>query len=262
MKHPTWKSELLGLVEVLRTDWLTIIPLFPMFFVSNWFYTYQFNDVNLARFDIRSRALNNVLYWVAQIAGALAFGALLDISMVRRSVRAKIGLVVLFVLTMAVWGGGYALQRLYTRADQVKTDWAEAAFGGPSALFVFYGFYDAAWQTTVYWLMGALTNNGRKTAFYAGFYKGLQSAGAAVAWRIDTLGISYMASFASCWTLLAGGLVCAAPVVWLKVLDHVSVEEDLKFSDATIEDVVAPPTTSTMTEIRRRISTIVVSETV
>src|SRR6266516_358895 len=194
MKHPTWNSELLGLVEVLRTDWKIILPLFPMFFVSNWFYTYQFNDVNLARFDIRSRALNNLLYWFAQIVGALVFGAALDISTVRRSVRARVVLVALFVLTMAVWGGGYAFQRQYTRAmipvaDQVKTDWDNAGFAGPSILYVLYGFYDAAWQTTVYWLMGAMTNNGRKTAFYAGFYKGLQSAGAAIAWRLDTLGI-------------------------------------------------------------------------
>lgn len=35
-------------------------------------------------------------------------------------------------------------------------------------LYMFYGFYDAAWQTCVYWFMGALTNNGRKLANYAG----------------------------------------------------------------------------------------------
>ncbi len=33
---------------------------------------------------------------------------------------------------------------------------------------MFYGFYDAAWQTCVYWFMGAMTNNGRKLANYAG----------------------------------------------------------------------------------------------
>lgn len=70
MKHPTWKSEIVGLFETLRDDpW--VILLFPMFFASNWFYTYQFNDVNLAHFNTRTRALNNVLYWTAQIFGAL-----------------------------------------------------------------------------------------------------------------------------------------------------------------------------------------------
>lgn len=35
--------------------------------------------------------------------------------------------------------------------------------------------------------MGALSNSGRKAANLAGFYKGLQSAGAAVFWRLDGL---------------------------------------------------------------------------
>lgn len=36
--------------------------------------------------------------------------------------------------------------------------------------------------------MGALTNNTRKLANFAGFYKGIQSAGAAIAGRVDALG--------------------------------------------------------------------------
>jgi hypothetical protein len=88
--------------------------------------------------------------------------------------------------------------------------------------------------------MGSLTNNGRKTAFFAGFYKAIQSAGAAIMFRLDTIDIPYMNLFASCWTLLAGSLVIAAPVILWKVKDHVSVQEDLKFSDETEEDVLAP----------------------
>jgi hypothetical protein len=44
--------------------------------------------------------------------------------------------------------------------------------------------------------------------------------------------------FGATWGVLAGALVLAAPVVFLKIKDHVSIEEDLKFSDETIEDVV------------------------
>ena len=66
MKNPTWKTEILGLWETLWND-PYVIFLFPMFFASNWFYTYQFNDVNSARFDVRTRALNSVLYWLAQM---------------------------------------------------------------------------------------------------------------------------------------------------------------------------------------------------
>jgi hypothetical protein len=69
------------------------------------------------------------------------------------------------VLTMTVWGGGYAYQKTYTRAlvgqgsktpddtsdDYIKTDWTDSGYVGPMFLYIFYGFYDAAWQTSIYW---------------------------------------------------------------------------------------------------------------
>ncbi|KAI4197423.1 MAG: hypothetical protein LQ350_005916 [Teloschistes chrysophthalmus] len=242
MKHPTWQSELLGLLETLKTDrW--VVFLFPMFFASNWFYTYQFNDVNSARFNIRTRALNGLLYWSSQILGALLFGYALDVSRIRRSVRAKAAWAVLFVITMAIWGGGYAWQKQYTRADTSakdapRIDWTASGYVGPMFLYMFYGFYDAAWQTCVYWFMGALTNNGRKLANFAGFYKGIQSAGAVVIFRIDALKAPFMNEFASCWGLLAGALLIALPLILVKVRDTVPLEDDVKFSDETIEEVM------------------------
>jgi len=86
--------------------------------------------------------------------------------------------------------------------------------------------------------MGALTNNSRKLANFAGFYKGIQSAGAAITWRLDDLGVPYMNMFASNWGLLAGSLLVALPVILLKVEDTVSLEKDLQFTDGTLEDVV------------------------
>ena len=85
--------------------------------------------------------------------------------------------------------------------------------------------------------MGALTNNGRKLANFTGFYKGIQSAGQAIVFRIDALGTPFLSIFASCWALLAGSLVVAAPLVWAKVRDSVPLEEDLRFTDETVEDV-------------------------
>ncbi|KAK0268481.1 hypothetical protein LTR35_015502 [Friedmanniomyces endolithicus] len=254
MQHPTWKSEFIGLWETLISDpW--IICLWPMFFASNWFYTYQFNDVNLAQFNTRTRALNNVLYWFFQIVGAVLFSFILDFPGMRRTTRAKVVWCTLVVLTFAIWGGGYAFQTTYTRAevnkgantpldpsdDYVKMDWTSHGYIGPMFLFIFYGVYDAAWQTSIYWFMGATTNNSRKLANFAGFYKGIQSAGAAIIWRLDGLDAPppYMNIFASCWALLAGGLIIAAPVLLMKIKDTVSVEEDVKFTDESVDDVVA-----------------------
>lgn len=86
--------------------------------------------------------------------------------------------------------------------------------------------------------MGSLTNNGRKLANFAGFYKGIQSAGGAISPQLDANLVSYMAEFAVNWGLLSGSLLIAAPVIWLKVKDTTDLDEDLKFSDETRADIL------------------------
>jgi hypothetical protein len=54
---------------------------------------------------------------------------------------------------------------------------------------------------------------------------------------MDDKKIAYMSMFASCWALLAGSLLIAAPVIWMKVKDTTDIEEDIKFSDEVLEDV-------------------------
>ena len=93
--------------------------------------------------------------------------------------------------------------------------------------------------------MGALTNNSRKLANFAGFYKGIQSAGSAITWRLDDLKIAYMASFASNWGLIVGSLLFALPVILWKIEDSVSLEKDVAFTDETVAEV-APKSHVTM----------------
>ncbi|KAK0634396.1 major facilitator superfamily domain-containing protein [Bombardia bombarda] len=247
MKNPSWKTEIMGLVETItRSPW--IILLFPMFFASNVFYTYQLNDFSGAHFNIRTRSLNGTLYWGAQIIGAIIMGFVLDYGKVRRSVKAKANLGVLFALTFIIWGGGWAWQKQQVTREvaedptvtfPAKVDWTDGGklYIAPMFQLIFYGFFDAAWQTSIYWYMGALSNSGRKAANLAGFYKGIQSAGAAVFWRLDALKTPYNTMFGATWGLLAAALVFAAPVIWLKIKDTVTIEEDLKFSDETVADV-------------------------
>ncbi|KAK6350884.1 hypothetical protein TWF718_004066 [Orbilia javanica] len=235
VQHPSWKSELLGLWEVLVTEpW--ILALFPMFFSSNYFYSYQFNAYNLARFTTRTRSLNSLLYWLSQIIGAALMGFALDTKHLTRVTRARVGFVFVFVLTLGIWGGGYAFQRQYNRETAEilpKIDWHDNGYGGPLVLYMCYGLYDAIWQTYVYWVMGALSNNSRKLAIYAGFYKGIQSAGSAITFRLDSLKVPYIRMFGSTWGLLLGSLLVATPIIFLRIQEHVSAEEDLKFSDET-----------------------------
>ena len=86
--------------------------------------------------------------------------------------------------------------------------------------------------------MGAMTNNGRKLANFAGFYKGIQSAGSALMWSLDGQHhVAFMRLLAACWGLLAGSLIIGLPLIWFKISDTVPLEEDLKFSDETVADV-------------------------
>ncbi|KAG6005994.1 hypothetical protein E4U21_007487 [Claviceps maximensis] len=244
-KNPSWQSELLGLWETLRFEPF-IILLFPMFFSSNWFYVYQQNAVNGARFTTRTKALNSLLYYLAQIIAAWITGVMVDIQGVRRSLRAKVTWVVLVVFTFALWGGGYAYQKDYTREtvdeklnpDYTPTDWTSPGYVGPMFLYIFYGFYDAVWQACIYWYMGALSNSGRRLANYVGFYKGIQSVGAAVMANLDARKISFMSEFISNWVLLGASLIVALPVIFFKIQDHIEVQEDLKDTDETIEHVL------------------------
>lgn len=151
IKHPTWLTEIKGLFETLKNDYF-IVLLFPMFMASNWFTAYQFNSVNGFYFNIRTRSLNSLLYWLCQMIGAFVFGELLDMQRFSRSMRARINFGLLFVLTMGIWGGGYAFQRTYTRnSESPNMDWSSSGYAGPMFLYMFYGFYDASFQTFSYW---------------------------------------------------------------------------------------------------------------
>ncbi|CAI6097107.1 unnamed protein product [Clonostachys chloroleuca] len=253
MKNPSWKTELMGLWETLRAEpW--IVALFPMFFSSNIFYTYQNNGLNGAHFNVRTRALNGLLYWLAQIIGAIIMGYCLDVGKISRSLRAKICWAVIFAITFVVWGGGYAWEIKQVSRKEASTkeyqanslvDWTDGGekFIGPMFLYFFYGFFDAVWQTSIYWFMGSLSNSGRKAANLAGFYKGIQSAGACAFWSINSDdNIEYRTMFYVTWALLAFSLICAAPVLFWKIKDTITLEEDLKFSDETAEDVVVQGT--------------------
>jgi hypothetical protein len=50
--------------------------------------------------------------------------------------------------------------------------------------------------------------------------------------------MSYDLMFAVTWGLLGASLVIGAPVIFMRIKDTVTMEEDLKFSDETIEDVI------------------------
>lgn len=227
-KYPKISDEIRGMFRLLRHE-PKIYFLFPMFCASNWFYTYQFNDVNAARFNVRTRSLNSLLYWLFQMLGSIAVGVILDWQRFSRPTRARIGYSIIFFSSLAIWGGGLKFQLGVTRENVKENpliDFKDSDYIGPMFLYIGYGALDAAFQSFIFWILGTFSNNPKKVALYASFYKSLQSAFAAIAWRLDATEHSFMAMFASSWGLLQGSLVIAAPLILFKITETTAPELD------------------------------------
>ncbi|BGP58044.1 hypothetical protein JCM8202_001717 [Rhodotorula sphaerocarpa] len=211
--HPTWRKELIGMWELLKSEKL-LIALAPLAASSNWTYTYEQSTYNGHLFTLRTRALNSLLFWLFQMVGAGIFGVLIDLKRFSRVARAWSSFAFLLALHMAVWGATYHVQKGFHRDDEfVRIDLDEGRYAGYGALYVFQGILDAVTQNWAYWLMGAITSNPAQLARLVGFYKGIQSAGAAGAFAMDSGGTSYMHELAATWVVAVAGLVCAVPVL-------------------------------------------------
>ncbi|KAF9650654.1 MFS general substrate transporter, partial [Thelephora ganbajun] len=221
-RHPSWKAEFKGLWIAFRTD-PYIILLFPMFFASNYFYTWQFSDYNGVLFDIQGRALNNTVYWIAQILGSVLIGLLLDQKQYRRRVRAFLAWAILLGMVMGAHIWAWYYQKNYSRKstpESRKLGIRDRGYIPRVLLYILFGLLDAMWQTTSYWLIGAMSNSPQRLAHFTGFYKSMQSAGAAGIWRADGARVPYLNIFYSTWGLLLGGLVFALPMMHMRIKDH------------------------------------------
>ncbi|KAG0224892.1 hypothetical protein BGW41_004921 [Actinomortierella wolfii] len=220
---PTWTGELVAVFK-LFLDWRMLV-LTPMFLSSNWFYSYQFSTVNGAYFSIRTQALNSIFYWAAQIFGSWSFATVLDTQRFDRRKRALIGLGVVSLAFIATWTGGIFFQKTYTTKQTPGHDYEvlKADYVGPLFLYMFYGLNDAAWQTYCYWLMGALSNDATILSRYAGYYKCIQSAGAAISWRLNAIGIPFMTELIICYALLVASLP-GALFLAMRIKDHTDEE--------------------------------------
>lgn len=229
-RNPSWEAEFMSLVYAFWKDPL-IVLLLPMFWASNWFYTWQFNAYNGALFDIAGRSVNNFVYWVSQIIGSVMIGLLLDSKGLSRRSRAFLGWIILFVMVWLVHIWGYFYQKTYTRESASAPgfpliDIHDKSYPAHIWLYIFCGLLDSMWQTTAYWMMGAMSNDPAKLAYLAGLYKSIQSAGGAVAWRIDGIKLPYMNIFISTWVLLVAGLVFALPMLYLRVKEHTDLQDE------------------------------------
>ncbi|CAN1252428.1 UNC93-like protein 2 [Linum perenne] len=213
-------------IEVLKlfTNWKMLL-LAPAAWASNFYYTYQFNNVNAAQFDTRTRGLNNVSYWGAQIVGSLAIGLVFDHTFKSRRKRGFAGIATVALIGTAIWGGGFANQMGYSfsRMPNPKLDMLKSGskFIGPFVLFFCFGLLDAFFQAMIYWAIGAMADDSEVLSRYVGFYKGVQNTGAAVAWQLDSSKVPMMVQLIVNWGLATVSYPMLVALVALAVIDDV-----------------------------------------
>uniref|UniRef100_A0A0E0KM24 Major facilitator superfamily (MFS) profile domain-containing protein n=1 Tax=Oryza punctata TaxID=4537 RepID=A0A0E0KM24_ORYPU len=224
--------------EILKlfSNWRMLLVL-PAAWASNFFYTYQFNNVNGLLFTLRTKGLNNVFYWGAQMLGSAGIGYFLDFGFASRRRRGLCGVAAVAVVGTAIWGGGLASQLRYSDGEKLIDFKDGRRYAGPFLLYFSYGLLDAMFQSLIYWIIGALANDTQILSRYVGFYKGVQSAGAAVAWQIDTHKTSLISQLIVNWALTTVSYPLLALLVFLAVKDEdssVSSVEDGKEKDSKL----------------------------
>ncbi|KAI4306600.1 hypothetical protein L6164_029861 [Bauhinia variegata] len=208
----------------------------PAAWSSNFFYTYQFNNVNGTLFNLRTRGLNNVFYWGAQMLGSVGIGYIMDFSFKSRRKRGVFGIAVVGLVGTAIWAGALANQLKYKQKDlPPNLDFKDSGseFAGPFVLYFGFGLLDAMFQSAIYWVIGALADDSEILSRYTGFYKGVQSAGAAFAWQVDENKVSFMAQLILNWVITT----VSYPLLVLLVL--MAVKEDNKAEEEPYKQVAA-----------------------
>ncbi|KAM1407610.1 hypothetical protein ACFX2F_002167 [Malus domestica] len=91
-------------------------------------------------------------------------------------------------------------------------------------------------QSMVYWVIGALADDSEILSRYVGFYKGIQSAGAAVAWQVDTLKASFLSQLVTNFALNT----VSYPLLLVLILLAVKDEGKADVEEFTKEKVAEP----------------------
>ncbi|KAB2056565.1 hypothetical protein ERO13_A11G102900v2 [Gossypium hirsutum] len=160
IKYSNVTTEAIEILKLFRNWKLLLIVLAA--WASNFFYSYQFDNVNGLMFNPRTRGFNNVFYWGAQMIGSVGIGYILDFSFKSRRTRGLVGVGIVAVLGTAIWAGGLANQLNYSFDKPPKRlDFKRSGsdFAGPPFILYFsYGLLDAMFQCLVYWVIGALAD--------------------------------------------------------------------------------------------------------
>lgn len=184
-------EELKSNLEIFR-DWKLLIMV-PAFLPSECFLVYG-GSVNAYRNNLRTRSLLSFIAVVLQIPCGVGLQWILDNKRWKRRTRAFIGLTVVGIPLIAAWIWEIIRVRDYDRSNppSVGLDWTDPAFGPIFILFMLNWVASSLWQYIILYFLGTLTNSPRKSANYAGVFRGFLGAGEAICFGVDSISVPYI----------------------------------------------------------------------
>ncbi|KIW32554.1 uncharacterized protein PV07_04085 [Cladophialophora immunda] len=208
-KRPTLREEFKALWDAIRTREI-ILMLLPLFVCES--YLAPYTSINGYSFTLRTRTLNNVLYWLVQIPAGWVQYKIADSRRFGRRTRAFI--LTTFVLIFVLGGliGAIILTAGPDYRDRSlagpSIDWSESRYASRCVLYIVWGISYGMFFQLRLWFMGALSNDPIKLGRYSSLIPCLQAAGITVAFGIDSAKTTYWKQIVVWFTLFGAAFAC------------------------------------------------------
>lgn len=189
-------QELQGVARVLRD--CRVLAMLPVIF-SCELVLGILPSVSGRYFNLRIRAMNNIVFYLVQLPASVACAYLTDRLPFRRSVRGYISISVLGVLVCSGWTAlliWVSVSTVWASPPEGGVDWASGEFRGPFVLYLVFGILYGSHQQIGMWVMGTFTNEPTVLAIYGGLWKGVAAGGVAVQFGMAAAKVSYQAQIA------------------------------------------------------------------
>ncbi|OAA55170.1 Major facilitator superfamily domain, general substrate transporter [Cordyceps fumosorosea ARSEF 2679] len=186
-------QEMRGVVAVLRD--YRVLAMLPVIF-SCELALGILPSVNGRYFNLRTRSMNNVIFYLVQLPASVGCAYLTDRSPFRR--RRDRGYLSVSILGAFVFAGWIALlawvctSSTWASPPEGGVDWTDSSnFRGPFVLYLLFGIVYGSHQQIGMWVMGTFTNEPTVLAVYGGLWKGVAAGGVAVQFGMGAAKVSY-----------------------------------------------------------------------
>lgn len=184
-------EELHGVTKVLRD--YRVLAMLPVIF-SCELALGILPAINGRYFNLRTRAMNNVIFYLVQLPASVGCAVLTDRLPFGRRMRGYISVSVLGAFVFAGWIAllvWVSVSSTWASPPTGGVDWTSGDFGGLFVLYLLFGIIYGSHQQIGMWVMGTFTNEPTVLAIYGGLWKGVAAGGVAVQFGMAAANVSH-----------------------------------------------------------------------